>query len=253
MPERLGAPLFLVARFAEYYEEVAAIRLAIAEGRLGPMLVVGDEPPPTEPADLAARVSARLAGVIKAQRTEIARTGMPAEIEAHRHAAYAMAALTDEQLILETDWSGAEAWMDVLLEYRVFQSRNAGVHFFAIVDRLLESRTRDPLESELAAVLLLALRLGFKGRHRGGDGERTLHALRGRLFHLVERHYDDFESGPAFPQALSQLRADGTPSRLAPLTPWLIGLGVGLAAYLLVSSAIWLVLVEPIRKISHGG
>jgi type VI secretion system protein ImpK len=254
MPERLGAPLFLVARFSEYYEQVAAIRLAIAEGRLGAMLAVGDEPTPTEPVDLAARVSARLANVIKTQRADIARTGTPAEIDAYRRAAYAMAALTDEQFIFpENEWPGAHAWMDVLLEYQLFHSRNAGVHFFTEVEALLQSRAREPLESELAAVMLLALRLGFRGRYREGNGEQTLHSLRTRLFHLIERDYDDFAPGPSFPQALSQLQCDGTPARLAPLTPWLISLGVALAAYLVVSSAIWLALVEPLREFLKGG
>lgn len=109
MPERVGAPLFLLARFAEYYDEVVAIKLAIADGRLGAMLAVGDEPPPTEPADLAARTSARLAMTLLAQRNDIARTGTAREMDAYEQALYVMTALTDELFILETDWSGCDA------------------------------------------------------------------------------------------------------------------------------------------------
>jgi len=252
MPERIGAPLFLVARFAEYYEEVAALRLAIAEGRLGAMLTVGDEPPPTAPVDLAARVSARLAAVLKSQRVELARTGTPADIEAHGRACYAMAALTDELFILETDWPGADAWMDVLLEYRVFQTRRAGTRFFELAEELLDSRAREPLEVDLAAVLVLALRLGFKGRHRGGGGEQVLHQLRNRLYRLVERGHEGLRSDPPFPQAATQTITTGTPLRLAPLTPWLVGMAVVGAAYLVLSSALWLALVETFRG-SLGG
>lgn len=253
MPERIGAPLFLVARFAEYYEEVASIKLAIAEGRLGAMLVVGDEPLPTDPVDLAARVSARLAGVLRSQRTDIERRGTPAEIDAHARAVYAMAALTDELFILDVDWAGADTWMDVLLEYRLFQSRHAGVRFFAMAEELLASRAREPLEAELAAVLVLALRLGFKGRYRGESGVETLHDLRTRLFRLIERQHDDMADAASFPQALTQLQAGGTPARLAPVSPWLMGLVLFACAYLVVSSAIWFSLIEPFRKAIGGG
>ena len=95
MPERIGAPLFLLARFAEFYEAVAGSKLAIAEGRLGAQLVVGDELPSSDSAELAARLSAKLVGVLRAQEKEVSRSGTPAEIDAHRKAMYVMAALTD--------------------------------------------------------------------------------------------------------------------------------------------------------------
>lgn len=254
MAERIGVPLYLVARFAEYYEEVASLRLAIAEGRLGAMLVVGDELPPTSPVDLAARVSARLAAVLKSQRIELARSGTPADIEAHNRACYAMAALTDELFILETDWPGADAWMDVLLEYRVFQTRRAGTRFFELAEELLESRERDPLEVDLAAVLVLALRLGFKGRYRGGGGEVVLQQLRNRLYRLVERSHAGLSPDPPFPQTETQTIAEGTPARLAPLTPWLVGAAVVVAGYVVLSSALWLALVETFRgALGDGG
>src|SRR3990167_7025770 len=109
MAERTGAPLFLLARFAEFFETVAGIKLAIREGRLGAMLAVGDEPAPSDPRDLAARVSGLLDGVLRAQGQEVARTGTPGEIDSHRMARYVMAALADEQFILELDWAGREA------------------------------------------------------------------------------------------------------------------------------------------------
>jgi len=254
MPSSTFAPLFLVARFAEYYEQVAAIKLAIAEGRLGAYLTVGDETPPSEPIDLAARVSGRLAAVLKTQRADTARLQMPPALEeAHEKAIYVMAALTDEIFILETDWVGTDAWLDVLLEYRVCHSRIGGTEFFRMADELLGSRARDPLESDLAAVLLLALRLGFKGRYRGAGGEEALRTLRTRLFRLIERRYEDIDEGPAFPQAVGQLRDAETPKRMAPLTPWLVGMGVVLAVYLVVSSAIWIALMQPFRSFGGDG
>lgn len=253
MPERVGAPLFLLARFAEFFETVAGIKLAIVEGRLGALLAVGDEPPPSAPSDLAARVSGLLAGVLRAQEKEVSRSGTPDEISAHRSALYVMSALADELFILELDWAGRQAWLDVLLEYRLFRSRNAGAHFFALANKLLESRIRDPLQVDMAAVMVLALQLGFKGKYRGENEDGELRELRNALFRLVVREHGARMPGPAFPQALQQLLPGGTPARLAPLTPWYMGALVMIFAYLLISSALWLALMEPFRQAVGSG
>ncbi|MFD0726585.1 DotU family type IV/VI secretion system protein [Lysobacter brunescens] len=248
MPERVGAPLFLLARFAEYFDEVVAIKLAIADGRLGAMLAVGDEPTPTEPADLAARTSARLAMTLLAQRNEIARTGTAREMDAYEQALYVMTALTDELFILETDWSGSDAWMDTLVEHRIFRSRNAGVRVFEMAEALLAEPAVDRLQADVAAVMVLALRLGFQGCYRGEHGEPELRRVRARLYRLVQREHDGGLQLPTFPQAGEQTQAGGTPARLAPLTPWYIGAAIALIVYLVLSSAVWLVLIEPFRQ-----
>lgn len=248
MPERTGAPLFLLARFAEFYETVAGIKLAIREGRLGALLAVGDEPAPTDPRDLAARVSGLLDSVLRGQGLETARNGTPDDIKSHRMAQYIMAALADELFILELDWAGRESWLDVLLEYKLFGTRNAGERFFEVANKLLETRVRDPLRVDMAAVMLLALQLGFKGQFRGAHGDGELRKLRARLFALVEREQGARVHGELFPQALRQLLADGKPARLAPLTPWYMGGLLVLLGYLVISSVLWLKLIEPFRQ-----
>ena len=248
MPERIGAPLFLLARFAEFFEAVAGSKLAIAEGRLGAQLAVGDELPSSDSGELAARLSAQLAAVLLAQEKEVSRSGTPAEIDAHRKAMYIMAAVTDEVFILELDWAGRDAWIDVLLEYKLFHSRNAGIRFFDMANALLDPHTPDPLQVDLAAVMVMALQLGFKGQYRGARDDSELHALRNRLFRLVEREHGGRGMDTAFPQTLQQLQAGGTPERLAPLTPWYTGGIVLLIAYLAISSVRWRWLIEPFRS-----
>lgn len=248
MPERIGAHLFLLARFAEFFEAVEGSKLAIAEGRLGALLAVGDELPSSDSGELAARLSARLSAVLRTQEKDVARNGTPAEIEAHRKAMYIMAALTDEVFILELDWAGRDAWIDVLLEYKLFHSRNAGIRFFDMANALLDPQLPDPLQVDLAAVMVMALQLGFKGRYRGARDDSELHVLRNRLFRLVEREHSGRGMDTAFPQALQQLQAGGTPERLAPLSPWYTGAVVLLIAYLAISSVMWLLLIEPFRS-----
>jgi type VI secretion system protein ImpK len=248
MLESTESSFVLLSRFAAFFEEVARFKLAIAEGRLNAQLQIGDEPAPTLPGDLAARVSGRLAGMLRAQWQEVARTGTAGELKAHRIALYAMAALADELFILEVDWSGRESWLEVLLEFKLFRSRNAGTRFFDIVDQLLATRNRGTLHFDLAAVLLLALQLGFKGRFRGPAGEEALRDIRQRLFRVVERGHVRRRLRPAFPQAWKQLLSGGVPARLAPLTPWYVAAGVTLLAYLLISSALWFHLMEPFNQ-----
>lgn len=253
MPERAEPAFFLLARFAEFFEELAGIKQAIAEGRLAAMLTVGDEAPPSEPGDLAARISGRLAGLLRAQWQAVARTGTADEAKAQRMALYAMAALADELFVLEIEWAGREAWLDVLLEHRLFRSRNAAVRFFAITDELLGTRKRDALHVDLAAVMVLALQLGFKGKYRGEQGEALLKETRERLFSVVSRDPAAPPQGPAFPQALQHLLDDGESVRLAPLTPWYAAAGIAALLYLLASSALWFRLMEPFRQSVGAG
>lgn len=248
MTEHIGAPLFLLARFAEFFASVVDSKRWIAEGRLGAVLAVGDEPPVVEPGDLAARLSARLAAVLRQQEKDIAHSGKPTEIDAHRKAMYIMAAVTDEIFILEVDWAGRDAWMDVLLEYNFYQSRNAGMRFFEMADELLAAQIPDPLQVDLAAVMVMALQLGFKGRHRGMLSDVELDALRNRLFRLVEREHGALAAGIAFPQTMQALQPDATPERLAPLSPWYTAAGVVLIVYLALSSALWLWLLGPFGR-----
>lgn len=253
MPERAETDFLLLSRFAEFFEELGRIKQAIAEGRLAAVLTVGDETPPAEPGDLAARVSGRLAGVLRAQWKEVTRTGTAGEVKAHRMALYAMAALADELFILEIDWVGREAWLEVLLEHKLFRSRNAGVRFFDIAGELLAVRNRGPLHVDLAAVMVLAMQLGFKGRYRGEQGAHQLEDMRERLFRVVARNRLSHQHGPAFPQALQQLLPGGKPMRLAPLTPWFVAAGIALLAYLIVSTGVWIQLMEPFRRSVGAG
>ncbi len=253
MPERIGAPLFLLARFAEFFDSVVDAKRAIAEGRLSAVLSVGDELSPTSPGDLAARLSARFAAVLRLQEKDVSRNGKPTEIEAYAKAMYVMAAVTDEIFILEVEWTGRDAWVDSLLERQLFQSHNAGIRFFEMADELLAVQIPDALQVDLAAVLLMSLQLGFKGRFRGTRGDAELDALRNRLYRLVEREHGALATELAFPQTMDELKVGGTPERLAPLSPWYAAATMVLIVFLVISSVMWLWLLEPFRRAVGAG
>ena len=256
MSEYNGQAFFLLSCFAEFYEAVAGIKLAIAEGRLPALLRVGDQPAPSNSADIAACVSGQLAGVLRKQAARVARECSPSEVKAYRIAAYAMTALADEIFVLEVPWTGSEAWLDVLLEYKFFQTRCAGRHFFLLAQRLLDVHVRGPLHIDLACVLLMVLQLGFKGQYRGTLCEGDLRDLRTRLFALLGNGKDSkgrAAMAKAFPQAYQNLALSAEPARLAPLTPWYIAGGVALVLYLMVSTALWMHLTAPFMQAMGKG
>lgn len=76
---------------------------------------------------------------------------------------YAFVALLDEVLLF-TPWSGQADWQATPLEYRLFGSRTAGETLPERMDALIARP--DPSERDLAAVYLMALVLGFRGRLR---------------------------------------------------------------------------------------
>lgn len=249
---------FLLEGFVRAWEEVAALRQAHAEGRLDAYLGDGENvaaPTAGEAAgsavakemsgkEMARRLSARLALLLEAQSRNARDFGSDEQYRQHQIALYATTALIDEIFLMELDWPGREAWLDVLLEYRFFRTRVAGQRFFELVEQRLLRETGGASQADLAAIFLLALKLGFKGAHRGKLGEEKLRVLRARLLKRAGQSAAVTDNGHLFPQAY-QFQVTGKDARLAPLRPWLRAGAFTLAAYLLFSSVIWLAEVQP--------
>ncbi|QDQ28510.1 DotU family type IV/VI secretion system protein [Chitinimonas arctica] len=239
----------LIARFAEFYEEVALCKQAIADGRLA-LLFGGALPAQANAHDLATLVSGRLAQKLQAQSREVQATGTEAEQRAYRVAQFTMAALADEIFILEVNWPAGEHWLSHLLEQALFRRHQAGRMFFELLADLLRGRGRGQLQLELAAVFLLALQLGFKGEYRGRLGQSALAEYRQRLLRFIAARRPSEElAAPAFPQAAAYTLSDADDRRLAPLTPWYKAVGLGLLAYLLISSAVWFKALLPLTAL----
>jgi type VI secretion system protein ImpK len=76
---------------------------------------------------------------------------------------YAFVALLDEVLLF-SDWSGQSSWQLTPLEFRLFGTRTAGESLPDDIEQMLARQ--DPSERDLAAVYLMTLVLGFRGRLR---------------------------------------------------------------------------------------
>ncbi len=234
---------FLLEDFISIYEVVAEMRLAIREGRLAAHLGVDAES--ASGSEMARRIGARVSDLIEAKLKKVNNDGTKVQQAHQRLAVYAAAALIDEIFILEENWPGQEAWLDELLEFRLFRSRVAGQRFFELAEDMVLHESQSLQLSELAAIFLLALRLGFHGRYRGASGAETLEYLRRRLFERVIPANIARIEERAFPQSYQFTVEGGEGKRLAPLKPWLKAAGAGFVAYLVLSSAVWLMVIQP--------
>ena len=248
--QRSGA---LLAHFAEFYEEVARLKLAIREGQVPMYLAMGTVAKDTaalSAGELAALVSQRLKARLQEQAKSVALVGTQAEIDSYHIAQYAMAALADELFIIETDWPGREAWQQYLLERQLMGSTCAGCAFFERLDELLSARAVGPLEEELAAVFLMSLRLGFQGEHRGTHGEPHLKRYNTRLIRFIGNGSAAHQA--SFQEAYRHRLSGASDERMAPLSRWYRFGAIGLAVYLIISTCVWVTMTDRFTSILRG-
>lgn len=235
----------LLACFAAFWQLVAEIRVAARIGCLDDWLAEPGVAAPADAAARAARVQARLLLMLERQRVAYAAGATSAEQQAYRAVQKVMAAVADEALLLELAWDGSAAWPGLLLEVSLFRSRNGGSYCFELADRVLRPGARSAAQREVAAVLLMALQLGFQGCLRGAEGAPELQRYRAELFKLTQDGAAALAL-PVFGQAYANARRPGADARLAPLAPWRRRAGQALLAYLLVSAALWFNHVGPV-------
>lgn len=232
---------YVVRAFREFYAELARQRRAALAD---PWPRTGDDV--VTPAGAPA-VSARLASLLERQALDAGRHGGEAGAGFYRDAQYVMAALGDE-VFLHLDWWGRGPWGAALLESRLFGSQVAGERVFARIDVLL--RDRDPVQRDLAAVYLMALSLGFRGRFRDTREEHRVEEYRRELFGFVFRRQPSLVRGERrlFPASYEHtLRGAARPPRRR-ITGWLgVLAGVSLA-YLVLAGLLWRDVATPVSE-----
>lgn len=169
-----------------------------------------------------------------------------------REAQYVMAALADEVFLHALEWEGKAAWRDNLIEARLFGTYVGGERFFVKLDELLHRD--DPADRDLAAIFLMALAAGFKGKYRGNNDKGAVKACRRKLHTFLVRHDPDFaERGELFPEAYAQTLSGGDPTMLPDARPWVILFASFLLVFLVASHVLWLILSAETRAIVGGG
>jgi type VI secretion system protein ImpK len=240
---------FLLVRFREFYGEVVRWKRRVVQENHG-LAGIAPEASATMAATSTPPVTVveSLLGLLNRQEAEIRRAGGDYAAEMYRRAQYVMAALADETF-LYLDWPGRDAWRSDLLEYRLFRSYRAGEEVFRQLGAIL--RTRDPVDVDLAKVLLLALGLGFRGQLRGPAGEAQIAAFRRQLYTFIT-HRDAGSPHPAhtlFPEAYaSTIEAAGESRRLSRTRPWIVAGLLLLFAWLVAQDYVWRDVVKDLRK-----
>jgi type VI secretion system protein ImpK len=219
---------YLLTQFRDYYAAVAQARREAL-----------DAAPAKNGADPAAEAGARLATLLETQGLDAKRKGGDYGANYYREAQYIMAALADD-IFLNLDWPGREPWKARLLEYRLFGTKVAGEQFYRKLEALLAER--DPANAELAALYLLALSLGFRGKFRGDEEAAVLERYRRELFSFIyHRDPSLTEHGKElFPEAYAAVLGEGEPRRLPHMRKWFAILALVALVFLVISHGLWL-------------
>lgn len=174
-------------------------------------------------------------------RVAICPTGAPPpSLDGRPDIGYVMAALADEALLHQVDWPGRRQWVGTLLEQSLYGSRVAGEEIFdlghAIADGVIVGR------ADLAAAILLALALGFRGRWHGIDDNGAIDKLRRQLYETVysQPPPSTLVWQSALPSPLEPVLSSGRLLRLPRTAPWLAAIIVVMATTLGLSAWIWL-------------
>ncbi|MBI2241455.1 MAG: DotU family type IV/VI secretion system protein [Magnetospirillum gryphiswaldense] len=174
-------------------------------------------------------------------RVAICPTGAPPpSLDGRPDIGYVMAALADEALLHQVDWPGRQQWMGTLLEQALYGTRVAGEDVFdlgqAIVDGAIVGRT------DLAAAILLALALGFRGRWHGIEDHGAIDRLRHQLYEAVYSQPPpaNLEWQSALPSPLEPVLANGRLQRLPRTSPWYMAIGAVALAALVLSGWLWI-------------
>ncbi len=244
----MSAEPYLISCFRDFYREVARWKREVEHAAPPPPLAAAEPAPPAgatseRPSPVTA-VRERLLATLERQAAGAARIGGLYGAETFQAAQYVMAALADE-VFLQLDWPGRDAWQANLLESRLFGTHRAGEEVFLRLDALLQSR--DPIYTDLAKVYLFALGLGFQGRYRDtAGGAARLEEYRRQLFDSIANREPRLQGGaePLFAQAYASTLADAEEVRLPYLRRWVVAASAVAGVWLVAQWRLWVELTE---------
>ncbi|HKQ53370.1 MAG TPA: DotU family type IV/VI secretion system protein [Pyrinomonadaceae bacterium] len=210
-----------------------------------------EEPQPSDTLRLSTQVWHRLISLFQRQAVSAWRYGGPYGAEFYKEAQYVMVALADE-ILLHTEWEGQKTWVSNLLESRIFKTHAAGEILFDKVDRLLQGQ--NPVYRDLAAVYLMALSLGFKGKYYDTDDRGELARYRRQLFTFICRRDPalDDDARHVFPEAYYHNVREEAPKKLADPRKWIVVLCLSVAVYVAATQLLWWQLTQDVNTVNQN-
>lgn len=202
--------------------------------------------------DILKQLHKRLIHFIEQQKIDVAQFASASQAKHYQALLYAMAALVDELILQQLDWEIKSQWLPLLMELKLFKSRNAGdelIERMKLFAKTSHSLTQD--EKQLAHCYLRILWLGFDGKYKEIEGEtEQIKAInktnRNNLQSLIENLIDKLEENEVMSE-ISQLFKDNVShninpinqSRLAPINKWKKIIFAGFTIYFFVALIIW--------------
>jgi type VI secretion system protein ImpK len=228
---------FLLKQFHTFYEQVVRQKAMVVEIENGLAERPAEEGENTE-ADRVHTVQVTLIKVLEEQVLESRRHGGEYGVDYYRKAQYVMAALADE-VFLNMPWEGRELWKTNLLEFKFFGTHVAGELLFEKIEELLKDR--DPALIEIAAIYLMALSLGFRGKFKDKDDAGMLDYYRSQLFTFIFKTNADLtsETKQLFPETYNYTLDKSEGKRLPYLNKWLGVIVLIIILFLVGSYAVW--------------
>jgi len=228
---------FLLKQFHTFYEQVVRQKAMVTEieSRTAGLLdAEGDNPE----ADRVHTVQVTLIKVLEEQVLESRRHGGEYGVDYYKKAQYVMAALADE-VFLNMPWEGRELWKTNLLEFNFFGTHVAGELLFEKIEELLKDR--DPALIEIAAIYLMALSLGFRGKFKDKDDAGMLDYYRSQLFAFIFKTNADLtsETKQLFPETYNYTLDKSEGKRLPYLNKWIVVIGLIIILFVVGSYAVW--------------
>jgi type VI secretion system protein ImpK len=226
--------LSFVDDFHDFYAEVIRLRCLAESGVIDAAASDGESGYENQ----AEMIRVRLVGLMERSSLFAGRNAGELGFGLYREVQYVMAALADETF-LRLDWRGNDYWTEHLLETQLFNSHNAGEELFARLDRLLDQPERS--YTDIYAVYLMALALGFRGKYWGVDDNGRLEGYRQRLFVRIYRRRPDLfgESGRLFPDSYRHTLDEGIAKKLPSPVRWFGGLVLAVLAWVVIAHVLW--------------
>ena len=231
--------MFVTEKFQQFHTELMRLQERLREGQFAFDAESASEGKGTTTGLMPGAAWRRVLTLLERQEAEAFRHGGDLALELYKRAQYAMAALADE-LFLNLDWHGRDAWRQNLIEGKLFGSHRAGEQLFDRIDELLHDRESG--QTEIARVYLSVLALGFQGKYRGRpEADAELEVIRRRLYRFIFGRDPRVVRGrealmpQAYAATLERPRVE-----LPHLKPWLWAIAVIVIVWLAASHLAWI-------------
>lgn len=224
---------FVYRFFCSYYKEVLREKHK-ALSQAGPQLPKLDE---EKTRVITEKIIAKLEAFLRDSEEEALRGG--SYIQAgYKTVQYIAVVLTDE-IFLNLNWQGQSYWDKNILESRLFNTRKGGEKLFQDLGDFLEQN--DMLRSDIAAVYLHALALGFQGQYRHTRDLSHLDVYMSKLYEFIYRQSPKVftHHGTLFPDAYLHTIEDAEAQKLPDPYRWYYYYFGGIVAFLVITYIMW--------------